>query len=118
MCLLYKCSNEFGLMDNNCICRTGDDCDSGRCEGTFPRPMCQAKLADGGSCNEGSDCISGLCSWSFTCEKATTVNKLVGGLVWFLIVVAALAVIYGLYLCFCRKGKNGYTEISSAEHNM
>jgi hypothetical protein len=33
-CLLFKCcSNEQGLMNNNCFCRVGSDCDSGRCEG-------------------------------------------------------------------------------------
>jgi hypothetical protein len=118
MCLFYKCSNELGLMDNNCVCRTGNDCDSGRCEGTLPYPTCQAKLADGGSCNEGSDCISEFCSWGYVCEKATTTNEFIRGLIWFLIVVAGLGILYGLYrLCF-GNGREGYTEVPADDNNM
>jgi hypothetical protein len=68
MCLFFLCSNEFGKMDNNCFCRIGSDCDSGRCEGWSFSPMCEARLANGASCNEHSDCISDYCSWSFVCE--------------------------------------------------
>ena len=117
MCLFYKCSNEFGLMDNNCVCRTGGDCDSGRCEGSFPFPMCQAKLADGGSCNENSDCKSGLCGWSFVCAKATNTNKFLNVLFWVLVVAAVLAILYGVYYCFCKRGRDGYTAVPESDVN-
>jgi hypothetical protein len=96
MCLFYKCSNEFGLMDNNCVCRTGSDCSSGRCEGNFPYAMCQARLADGGSCNENSDCKSGLCSWEFVCARATNTNKFLNALFWIVIALFLLAMLYSV----------------------
>jgi hypothetical protein len=118
VCLSYKCSNEFGLMDNSCVCRTGLDCDSGRCEGTVPYPVCQARLANGGSCNEDSDCISNFCSRSFVCEKTEKENKFVNRLIWSLIVVAGLGILYGLSRSSCRIGREGYTEVSGDDNNM
>lgn len=121
MCLFYKCSNEFGFMDNNCVCRTGYDCDSGRCEGTFPFPMCQARLAIGGSCNENSDCLSNFCSWKFVCDKAENKIKAMGIFYWILIVLACLGALYGLYRMakyFLGSNRNGYTEVVGNENNM
>uniref|UniRef100_A0A7S1UZX3 Fungal lipase-type domain-containing protein n=2 Tax=Grammatophora oceanica TaxID=210454 RepID=A0A7S1UZX3_9STRA len=72
-CLLFKCSAQnSSLMSDNCICRTGEDCESGRCEGLAP-PQCEAQLAVGGSCNENSDCLSDFCSWGFICEEKDAV---------------------------------------------
>jgi hypothetical protein len=118
MCLFYKCSNEFGLMDNDCVCRTGQDCDSGRCEGVIPYPMCQARLANGGSCDEDSDCISNFCSWNFVCEKLEKGNVFIDWLIWSLIVIAGLGILYGLYRLCCGKGRDGYTEVSGDDNDM
>ncbi|KAG7344415.1 lipase class 3 [Nitzschia inconspicua] len=118
VCLNYKCSNEFGLMDNHCFCRTGKECDSGRCEGTFPYPMCQAKLADGGTCVKGSDCISGFCGWSYVCEKTTATERGYRAFTWFLIAVAEVAILYWLYRLFSGGGRDGYTEVFSNENEI
>jgi hypothetical protein len=66
-CLLYRCSNENGLMDNNCRSKWDNDCDSERCEGMFP-PVCKAQLGGGSRCNENSDCHSDRCTWRFRCR--------------------------------------------------
>jgi hypothetical protein len=111
MCLFYLCSNEFGKMDNNCVCRTGGDCESGRCEGYSLSPTCEARLADGGSCDEHSDCISHYCSWNFVCEAPEGQNKLVSGLIWTTIVLGVAGLGYAAYYCFWKRGKDGYTEV-------
>jgi hypothetical protein len=111
MCLFYLCSNEFGKMDNNCICRKGSDCDSGRCEGYDLTPVCEARLADGGSCNENSDCKSDYCSWSYICEAAEKKSKVKNGLIWTAIGLACVGVVYAVYYFCCKKGKDGYTEV-------
>jgi hypothetical protein len=66
-CLLFRCSNENGFMDNNCRCYSDSDCNSGRCEGWFP-PHCKAQLQNGSRCNEDSDCRSDHCTWRFRCR--------------------------------------------------
>jgi hypothetical protein len=67
-CLLFRCSNGDGFMDNNCRCYSDSDCDSGRCEGWFP-PHCRAQLGNDSRCNEDSDCRSDHCTWRFRCHK-------------------------------------------------
>lgn len=113
MCLFYLCSNPFGKMDNQCVCRTGHDCFSGRCEG-YTYPICEARLGNGGTCNENSDCKSNFCSWSYLCEAAEREKKVLGILIWVLIGLAICGVLYGIYFCFCKK-KSGYTEVPSSE---
>jgi hypothetical protein len=67
-CRLWKCSgSNNGLMDDNCVCTVGSDCDSGRCEG-FALPICEAKVPIGAYCDESTDCLSEYCSWGFKCE--------------------------------------------------
>jgi pimeloyl-ACP methyl ester carboxylesterase len=73
-CLLFRCSGENGLMDDNCNCNFGSDCNSGRCEGLSP-PVCEAQLGIDSRCNEDSDCRSEYCSWRFRCD-----NKLKDGM--------------------------------------
>jgi len=70
-CLFFVCSNEHGLMDNNCFCRVSQDCESGRCEGMASNRECEPQLSLGGACNENSDCKSKYCSWNFVCARAT-----------------------------------------------
>jgi hypothetical protein len=123
-CLFFLCSKENGLMDNNCFCRFGSDCDSGRCEG-YTSPQCEAQLGVGGSCNEDSDCKSNYCSWSFVCEDVTakSMHSLVvpeeqegggiGGMTWFLL---ALIAAVGIYLThkFIKERRAGYDELPTA----
>jgi len=71
-CLMFKCSNADGLMDNFCTCKWDVDCESGRCEGVAP-PICQAQLGIGASCNADSDCLSNHCTWSFVCGAVPVV---------------------------------------------
>jgi hypothetical protein len=111
MCLFYHCSNPFGKMDNQCICRTGGDCDSGRCEG-YSHPVCEARLGNGASCNENSDCKSNYCSWAYTCEAASRNNKTLNILIWIAIGVAASGLVYSVYSCCCKK-RSEYTQIPS-----
>ena len=66
-CWLTKCSNNEGVMDDNCNCMWDSDCESGRCDGLAP-PLCHVQLGLGESCNESSDCESNYCSWSFVCR--------------------------------------------------
>lgn len=121
VCLLYYCSNELGKMDNNCICRTGGDCASGRCEGYNLNPVCEARLSDGGPCNENSDCKSDYCTWSFLCGVAAEGGgaKSFAWLLWLLIGLAclglALGVAYAVYHCFIKRGKEGYSEVPANE---
>lgn len=69
-CLLFKCSGEDSLMDDQCICKWDSDCHSHRCE-LFSTGMCEAQLAVGAYCNEDSDCKGNYCSWKFRCEDTT-----------------------------------------------
>ena len=69
-CLLFQCSGNHGLMDDQCRCKWDSDCQSHRCE-LFSTGMCEARLAVGNYCNEDSDCKSDYCSWKFRCEDAT-----------------------------------------------
>ena len=110
-CHLFRCSNELGLMDNNCICLDGSDCDSGRCEG-ITNPICEAKLGLGATCNEHSDCQSNYCGWSFVCEMPVDEKSKVGPFVWVLVGVVALA---GLWLTwkFYQQRHDGYEELGS-----
>merc|ERR1712071_37069 len=66
-CLLFKCANLEGKMDDECRCEWDTDCDSGRCEGFVP-PMCEAALPEGSGCDEHSDCLSNNCNWWFQCS--------------------------------------------------
>eukprot|EP00429_Kryptoperidinium_foliaceum_P091483 CAMPEP_0176193272 /NCGR_PEP_ID=MMETSP0121_2-20121125/5400_1 /TAXON_ID=160619 /ORGANISM="Kryptoperidinium foliaceum, Strain CCMP 1326" /LENGTH=421 /DNA_ID=CAMNT_0017531983 /DNA_START=220 /DNA_END=1482 /DNA_ORIENTATION=+ len=61
-CVGFRCSNDNGLMDDNCKCHWDEDCQSGRCE-LIETGECEAQLPVGASCNEDSDCKSGYCSW-------------------------------------------------------
>lgn len=110
-CTLFKCSNEKGLMDNNCICLSGADCDSGRCEG-FTNPQCEAQLSLGATCNEHSDCLSGYCGWDYICEMPGDEKNGIGPIAWVLIGLIAAA---GLFLTykFCKQRRDGYSEVPS-----
>eukprot|EP00545_Synedropsis_sp_CCMP1620_P002744 CAMPEP_0119008414 /NCGR_PEP_ID=MMETSP1176-20130426/3675_1 /TAXON_ID=265551 /ORGANISM="Synedropsis recta cf, Strain CCMP1620" /LENGTH=483 /DNA_ID=CAMNT_0006960739 /DNA_START=67 /DNA_END=1518 /DNA_ORIENTATION=- len=117
-CLFFKCSKENGLMDNNCVCLIGSDCDSGRCEG-ISNPQCEAQLSLGGSCNEHSDCKSSYCSWNFICEDSSKSSATedggggLGGVTWALITVLAAG---GIYLThkFIKQRRAGYDEVPTA----
>ena len=119
-CLFFKCTNKQGLMDNNCFCRFGSDCDSGRCEGVT-NPQCEAPLALGGSCNEDSDCLSDNCAWSFRCEmkkggwwgSAGPGNPSSNGAPW-----SNFSIIVGLvgaagFILFVKQRRAGYLEVPS-----
>ena len=112
-CLFFKCSNEQGFMDNNCFCRVGSDCDSGRCEG-YTKPQCEARLALGGTCNEHSDCLSDYCAWSYVCENPEDLKSGLGVMSWILI---GLVVAAGLFLTFkfVKQRRAGYTEVLSMD---
>lgn len=112
-CLLYHCSNEEGLMDNNCICLSGKNCDSGRCEGVA-NPQCQARLSLGGSCNEDSDCKSDYCSWKYVCEDPTKVSGSGGVGTWILLSVLSAIGIYFVYK-FVKERRSGYEEVPSID---
>ena len=111
-CLFFKCSNEKGLMDDNCFCRAGSDCDSGRCEG-FTHPQCEAPLALGGTCNEHSDCMSDYCAWSFVCEIPKDSKSGFGIMSW---ILSGLTVAVGVFLTFkfIEQRRTGYLEVPSA----
>lgn len=102
-CLFFTCSNEQGLMDNNCFCRVSQDCDSGRCEGLISSRECEPRLSLGGSCNENSDCKSKYCSWNFICARATKekhiLQKVIRGIIFS---VTALV----LYICVKNRRVN------------
>ena len=68
-CLLFRCTNSKGWMDNECICTDDEQCDSGRCEPSFAlaAPTCRARLGEGARCDEHTDCLSNHCTWRFRC---------------------------------------------------
>lgn len=124
-CLLFKCSGEDGLMDDQCICKWDSDCHSHRCE-LFSTGMCEAQLAVGNYCNEDSDCKSpNFCSWKFRCEDATRAiametvqgqeikNKMNSKALIAGIVVIGAVVLYFVYFAARQynKHRKGYEEI-------
>ena len=135
----FKCTNQNGLMDDNCDCNFNHDCESGRCEG-FTQSICEAPLSAGSPCNENSDCVSGSCSWRYKCnaeptrwwwspspapETTVTATSRSIGIpteeedsgsfpsiwVWILIAIGVLAVGLGLQACFQNRRRRGYEEI-------
>lgn len=110
-CLLFRCANTDGLMDDECNCARGGQCASGRCEGVAP-PRCMAKVPEGARCNEHSDCLTGTCNWFFRCSVGGfRLFSLKGGLVVGGVGVAAVG---GYYLWTNKFGsKAGYSPIQS-----
>jgi len=123
-CLLFRCSNTKGKMDNECICVDDEQCDSGRCEPSFSLapPTCRAQLGEGARCNEHTDCLSGKCSWKFRCKatpKSISGVKVEtkrgdgdkGKLIALGVIVGLGALVYAGLVVWDRK-KDQYEEIS------
>lgn len=57
------------LLQVGCVCRNGEDCQTGRCEGGVFQGTCALTLPTGAGCNEDSDCTSGDCR-AFFCRSS------------------------------------------------
>lgn len=114
-CTLFRCSGSNGLMDDECNCKSGKDCNSGRCEGIAP-PLCYPKNPEGAWCNEDTDCISEECSWKFTCVQAggESDSESKGGFLKIGLVVLGSATLLAAFVFAFRYYLNlrrGYEEI-------
>lgn len=130
-CLLFKCTNLDGLMDDECRCKWSSNCESGRCEGFTP-PICEAKLPNGDYCDEHEDCLSGKCSWLFRCSSSSgwfrraeqvPSSGISSILMTFMtpgVVVGVFGLIFTLMYAarIYRKKYNGYTPLNSVETDL
>jgi len=114
-CLLFKCANIDGKMDDDCRCKWNSDCDSGRCEGFVP-PICEAALPEGSSCGEFSDCMSKKCNWRFQCADKDffgvgLVSKMSVFTAWSIVVVVTMATSFIAFVYVRGRRRDGYSAI-------